>query len=394
MNVMENVRTDSSPQVMRTPRSLNIELTARCNLRCTYCYFFDNPEVDYRDLPTEDWQQFFEECGSLGIMNLTLAGGEPFMRRDLRRLLDGIVRNRMRFSILTNGGLVDDDIATFIAGTGRCDYVQVSVDGASPETHDICRGKSSFERAVAGIRTLQRHGVPVTVRMTIHRHNVDDLENGARFLLEELGLPGFSTNAAGYLGSCRYNANSVMLTLEQRQKAMQTLLELNDRYNDRISADAGPLAEARMWRQMEEARTQASPPMANRGHLTGCGCHWSNIAIRADGAIVTCTMLAHMVLGWINQDSLEEIWLRSPDLAQMRQRHLIPLTNFDSCQGCAYIGYCTGNCPGLAYTLSGQVHYPSPDACLRRFLVEGGTIPRLHAPIHAQTSRTREEVPV
>ena len=392
MSRMGKKRAEPPPQVMRAPRSLDVELTARCNLRCTYCYFFDNPEVHYRDLPTEGWLQFFEECGSLGIMNLTLAGGEPFMRKDLRTLIDGIVRNRMRFSILSNGGLIDDDIAAFIAKSGRCDYVQVSVDGATPETHDVCRGKGSFERAVGGIRVLQRQGVPVAVRMTIHRHNVHDLENGARFLLEELRLPGFSTNAAGYLGSCRYNANSVMLTLEQRQEAMQTLLDLNKRYNGRITATAGPLAEARMWRQMEEARVQAAPPKANRGHLTGCGCHWNKIAVRADGAIVTCTMLAHMVLGWINQDSLEEIWLRSPDLTQMRRRHLIPLTSFDSCEGCVYIGYCTGNCPGLAYTLSGQVHHPSPDACLRRFLAEGGTIPGLHTPGNGQTAGAREEV--
>lgn len=394
MKALENNRVKPPPQVMRTPRSLDIELTARCNLRCTYCYFFDNPEVHYRDLPTADWLQFFEECGSLGIMNLTLAGGEPFMRKDLRALIDGIVRNRMRFSILSNGGLIDDDIAAFIARSGRCDYVQVSVDGASPETHDVCRGKGSFERAVAGIRALQRQGVPVAVRMTIHRHNVYDLENGARFLLEELGLPSFSTNAAGYLGSCRYNANSVMLNLEQRQEAMRTLLDLAERYDDRITATAGPLAEARMWRDMEDARAQAAPPRANRGHLTGCGCHWNKLAIRADGAIVTCTMLAHMVLGWINQDSLEGIWHRSPDLGQMRQRHLIPLANFDSCQGCVYIGYCTGNCPGLAYTLNGQVHHPSPDACLRRFLAEGGIVPGLNTSIDGQAAGTQAKVAV
>ena len=202
---------DSTPAVMRTPRSVDVELTARCNLRCAYCYFFDNDAVEYRDLPAEEWLRFFEECGRLGVMSLTLAGGEPFMRKDLRVLLDGIVRNRMRYSLLSNGGLIDDEIAAFIAGTRRCDYVQVSVDGSRPETHDSCRGKGSFERAVRGIRTLQRHGVPAAVRVTIHRHNVDDLEATARFLLEELGLPGFGTNSAGYLGACRGNAGDILL---------------------------------------------------------------------------------------------------------------------------------------------------------------------------------------
>ena len=85
------------------------------------------------------------------------------------------------------------------------------MDGSRPEIHDACRGQGSFAAAVRGIRTLQRHGVPVTVRVTIHRHNVHDLEATARFLLEELGLPSFGTNAAGYLGACRRNAGQVLL---------------------------------------------------------------------------------------------------------------------------------------------------------------------------------------
>jgi SynChlorMet cassette radical SAM/SPASM protein ScmE len=366
---------DSSPAVMRMPRSLDIELTALCNLRCTYCYFFGNDAVEYRDLPTEEWLRFFEECGQLGVMNLTLAGGEPFMRRDLTTLLGGIVQNRMRYSLLSNGGLIDDDIAAFIAGTRRCDSVQVSLDGSRPETHDSCRGKGSFERAVRGIRTLQRHGVRVAVRVTIHRHNVDDLEATARFLLEELGLPGFGTNSAGYLGACRGNGGDVLLTAAQRQEAMATLLRLSEKYNGRISASAGPLAEGRRWREMEDARARGEPAWRNGGCLTGCGCPTNKIAVRADGAIVPCSMLAHMVLGWINRDSLSEVWLHSPALNQMRSRHTISLAEFEFCAGCAYAPYCTGNCPGLAYTLTGKVDHPSPDACLRRFLEEGGRVP-------------------
>ncbi len=367
----------SQPGVMRTPRKIDIDLTARCNLRCTYCYFFNNPSVEYHDLPTEDWLRFFEECGRLGVMDLTLAGGEPFIRKDLPTLLEGIVDNRMRFSLLSNGGLIDDEIAAFIAGTGRCNYVQVSVDGSCPEVHDSCRGKGSFAKAVRGIRTLQKHGVTTAVRVTIHRHNVHDLENIARFLLEDLELASFGINSAGYLGTCRLNSEDILLTTEERQLAMTTLLRLSEKYDGRISATAGPLAEARMWRRMEEARAVGAPPFSNGAHLTGCGCHTQNIAVRSDGAIVTCNMLAHMVLGWINRDSLQEVWQNNPALNKMRRRYSIPLAQFKFCSGCPYIDYCTGNCPGLAYTLTDKVDHPSPDACLRRFLNDGGKIPGL-----------------
>lgn len=364
----------SVPTVMRTPRSVDVEITSRCNLRCRYCYFFDNPAVEYHDLPPGEWLQFFDELGRCAVMNVCLAGGEPFIREDLPTLLESIVRNRMRFSILSNGTLIDDGIAAFIASTGRCDSVQVSVDGSGPETHDACRGKDSFAGAIRGIRTLQRHGLPVTVRVTIHRHNVCDLENIARLLLENLGLQGFSTNAAGYLGLCRQNAGEVLLTIQERQTAMETLARLSVKYNGRISAMAGPLAEVRHWRLMREARKQGDPPFSNGGYLTGCGCPTNKIAVRADGVIVPCSMLAHMELGQINRDLLAELWQHSPALNHLRQRHTIPLTDFDFCAGCPYIPYCTGNCPGLAYSLTGQVDHPSSDACLRRFLEDGGKL--------------------
>jgi len=362
-------------KVMRTPRSLDIEITARCNLRCRYCYFFNNPTVEYRDLSTNEWLKFFDELGSLGVMNVTLAGGEPFIREDLTTLLEGLVRNRMRFSLLSNGALIGDEIAAFLARTGRCEYVQVSVDGSCAEVHDSCRGKGSFEGAIRGIRTLQRHQISVAVRVTIHRYNIDDLENIAHFLLEELGLPGFGTNSAGYLGTCRLNADDVMLTSAERQRAMATLLRLAEKYPNRISATAGPLAEGLTWRRMELARAQGKPAFYNGGRLTACGCPSSKISVRADGAIVLCSMLAHVELGRINHDSLAEIWQNSPALNQLRNRHTIPLTGFEFCAGCSYIPYCTGNCPGLAYTITGQVDHPSPDACLRRFLEGGGAIP-------------------
>jgi len=365
----------SALKVMRSPRSVDIEITSRCNLRCRYCYYYDNPAVDYNDLSTAEWLHFFDELGKCAVMDVTLQGGEPFIRKDLPQLIEGIVRNRMRFAILSNGTLIDDTIAAFLADTDRCNSVQVSVDGSGPKTHDACRGEGSFTAAIQGIHTLQRHNIPVAVRVTIHRHNVHDLEAIAHLLLEDLDLAGFSTNAASYFGSCRLNADEVILTTQDRQEAMETLLRLSEQYDGRIDAQAGPLAEGQMWSQMEEARMKDAPPFPNGGYLTGCGCHNSKINVRADGVITPCSMLPHMELGRINLDSLIKVWKNHPDLDRLRRRHTIPLADFEFCHGCPYIPYCTGNCPGLAYTMLGQVDHPSPDACLRRYLAEGGRLP-------------------
>ena len=65
------------------------------------------------------------------------------------------------------------------------------------------------------------------------------------------------------------------------------------------------------------------------------------------------------------------------DAYRLRRRREIPLSSFSFCRDCAYAPYCTGNCPGLAYSLTGEIERPSPDACLKRFLAAGGALPSL-----------------
>jgi SynChlorMet cassette radical SAM/SPASM protein ScmE len=355
---------------MRSPRRVEIDVTSRCNLRCRYCYFFDDGSKEHPDLPAKEWLPFFDECGDAGVMEVQLAGGEPFIREDLPELIDGIVRNRMRFSILSNGGLIDEPTAERLAATGRCNLVQVSVDGSRPEVHDTLRGKGSFDGALRGIRVLQKHTLPVTVRVTIHRHNVDNLEATARLLLEELGLPSFSTNAAGCLGSCRLNPDDVLLSTSDRQRAMETLLRLEKKWPGRITAQAGPLAEARIWTAMQKG---GQSPISG-GRLTACGCPFQSIAVRPDGVYVPCTMLSGLELGRIGKDALLDVWKGAEALVSLRRRNTIDLETFEECRECSYRTHCTGNCPGLAYSLTGEVDRPSPDACLKRFLEDGGKV--------------------
>jgi SynChlorMet cassette radical SAM/SPASM protein ScmE len=360
---------------MKTPRSLDLAITNRCNLRCKYCSHFSGAGDVGRDLPAEEWLRFFEELNRCAVLNVTLQGGEPFYRDDLEELIEGIVRNRMRFNILSNGTLITDETAAFLASTGRCDGVQVSIDGSVPLTHDAFRGQGNFFKAIEGINCLQRHSVSVSVRVTIHRKNVRDLDGIARLLLEDIGLEDFSTNAASYMGLCRQNAEQVQLTVEERSIAMEALLNLSAKYNGRISAAAGPLAEANNWNVMEEARQAEEKDDSGGGYLSACGGPLNTIAVRADGVLVPCIQMSHIELGRINKNNLKDIWQNHFELKRLRGRYNIPLSDFEFCKGCEYIDYCTGNCPALAYLMLGDDNHPSPDACLKRFLEAGGRLP-------------------
>ena len=375
MPVMNYSKVESMMPVMRTPKSVDLSITNRCNLNCAYCYHFTSESDSGSDLSTEEWLSFFEELNRSAVLDVCIGGGEPFMRDDFRELIDGIVRNRMRFSIVSNGTLITDEIAAFIASTRRCNFVQISIDGSFPGSHDACRGDGSFAKAVAGLKLLQKHHVHVTVRVTIHRHNVHDLEEISRFLLEELELPGFSTNSASFQGLCRSHADEIQLTVEERSLAMETLMHLSHKYPGRISASAGPLAEAKHWLEMDAACKANSERLPDCGYLRSCGAVFSKMAVRADGVMVPCSQMSHIELGRINQNDLGEVWRNHPELMKLRERRETSLESFEFCKGCDYISYCRGNCPALAYSIMGEANHPSPDACLKRFLEAGGQLP-------------------
>lgn len=366
-------------RVMRTPKSVDLEITGRCNLRCAYCSHFGSAGDVAQDLPAEEWLRFFEELNRCAVTKVNFGGGEPFCRPDLKELIAGAVKNRMRFGILSNGTLISRQMADFLASSSRCDGVQVSIDGSIPLTHDVFRGRGTFHRAMNGIHTLRQSGVPVSVRVTVHRKNIHDLEAIAALLIDKMGLPGFSINSASHMGLCRRNAEQIQLTAAERSTAMEVLLRLNHKYEGRIGATAGPLAEGRDWLEMERARRDGRG-MPGRGFLAGCGGPLNQLAVRADGIMVPCGQLPHVALGRINRNDLQELWQNHPELRSIRQRRTIPLSRFAFCQGCEYIPSCTGNCPATAYTLTGEVNHPGPDACFRRFLQEGGRLPHGELP--------------
>ena len=362
-------------KLMNTPRSVDLSITNRCNLKCKYCFHFTSEGDTGEDLPTEEWLNFFKELKDCAVMDVCLSGGEPFIRKDLEELIKGIVKNRMRFNLLSNGTCITSEIASFISSTKRCNHIQISIDGSIAETHESFRGKGTFKKALEGIKNLQTHRIPVTVRVTIHRHNVGELEEIAKLLLEDIGLPSFSTNSASYMGLCRQYAEEVMLSPEDRILAIEKLLSLTEKYQGRISAQAGPLAEGRNWLEMEKARKEGKENIPGRGFLTSCGGVFSKIAVRADGTIVPCSQMPHIELGRINKDNLKDIWHKHPELKRLRERRKVSLSEFEFCRECKYINYCAGGCPATSYTLHGKEIHPSADSCLKRFLEEGGKIP-------------------
>lgn len=135
-----------------TPPTIFISLTSRCNLRCIGCSAHKEDPYDM-ETPLIDW--IISDAKNKGTKLFVLAGGEPFLRRDVLPLLEK--HNDAYFQIFTNGTLIDASIAQFLSKTGNA-LVLFSLEGRSEDT-DLRRGVDVFQRITHAMDLLKEKGV-------------------------------------------------------------------------------------------------------------------------------------------------------------------------------------------------------------------------------------------
>lgn len=358
--------------VSSVPNSVEISLTGRCNLSCRYCYYADSMR-EKKDLPTGRWMDFFKELGSLGVPRVILSGGEVLTRPDLFILIDGVLINRMRYSLVSNGTLITDDvISSLMEGKRRLrlDYIQISIDGSCAAIHDLSRPPKSFDRAIRGLSLLVEAKFPATVRVTLNHHNINDLDNIARLLIDDMGIQSFSTNEVAAMGSARCYGENISLSNDERRWAMKKLTELNEQYGGKIDAQAGPLALARDVSKIEQHLSRGETGIPGRGMLCSCGNVFGRMAVLHDGSMVPCNMLPTLTMGVIGMHSLQYAWLNSPAINAVRLRREVPLSALPECNDCRYTGFCTGGCPAVVMANSHRLIGIDPSTCYRIMLGE------------------------
>jgi radical SAM protein with 4Fe4S-binding SPASM domain len=146
---------------------------------------------------------------------------------------------------------------------------------------------------------------------------------------------------------------------------MQVLTRVSEQYDQRIQAQAGPLVLAQELKTMDEMLANGQTSRPGRGMLSSCGGVFSQLGVMHDGTIVPCNILSTLPLGTIGIDRLQEVWLNHSTMNALRQRREIPLSSLETCQGCAYQGFCSGGCPGGAVYANDDFKTRDPMSCYR-----------------------------
>jgi MoaA/NifB/PqqE/SkfB family radical SAM enzyme len=141
-----------------------------CNLACRHCFNTSGPRDPWlRPLAAETVRRAITEAEALGVREFYFTGGEPFLHPELLELVAATLVVAPT-TILTNGTLIDDDVATRLAalaaGSPYSLEVRVSVDAPTAAENDRIRGRGAFAKALAAVRRLDDRGLAPIVTAT------------------------------------------------------------------------------------------------------------------------------------------------------------------------------------------------------------------------------------
>jgi len=157
--------------VTKRPFIAEIDITDRCNLRCSHCYHFAEKGGNAgKDLPLEVWKERMEKLYAKGIKMVMLMGGEPMLRSDVVMLANEMFPF---VEMITNGTVPLPDKLSYRH------RIFVSIDG-SESTNDKIRGDGVFVKVLENIKEDKR----VVLNMTLMESNYQELEYVCELALE------------------------------------------------------------------------------------------------------------------------------------------------------------------------------------------------------------------
>jgi len=269
---------------------LVVFVTSRCNLRCSFCFLSPGSPLGRKELTLAEFRQVAAKLGPL--LQLSLTGGEPFLREDLPELA-GILLARTRapyVSVPTNGwfteritGFVREVLPRFPNSSFR---LLVSIDGLGEE-HDRLRGRpEAFQRALETSRALlglrrSHPNLVVDTSAVFHPENQDHLRETLETLHKTLPFDNLSVTWA------RGRHSDWSLHPDSPGK-YQALLKSLSRWR-------GPgenRAFSAAWRAVAQVTREGVAQVLSEGRLpTPCVAGKNLVVLREDGEVLACEML-------------------------------------------------------------------------------------------------------
>lgn len=179
------------PFVPGAPFQVVWNITRSCNLKCAHCY--ENAgKKDSNELNKKQVIMGLETLSKAGVTSVAFSGGEPTSNPNIANYIKLTDELGMFPALATNGFRLSKEYLCNKLIDAGLKFVQISIDGLDPNTHDSFRGvEGSWEKAIKAVENFVGHeNIFVEVATTVTTHNIDEIPNIIEFV-RDLGAHWF-----------------------------------------------------------------------------------------------------------------------------------------------------------------------------------------------------------
>ena len=330
----------------RVPVHVVWEITLACNLKCQHCGSrAGRPRPD--ELTTEECLDVVRRLARLGTREITLIGGEAYLRPDWTEIIREIRSHGIYCAVQTGArNLTDPRLAEAVAA--GLQGLGVSIDGP-PELHDRLRGVAgSYDMAIDALVRARAAGLRTSANTSIGaptgRHLPEILDR-----IAAAGATHWQLQLVVAMGNA-VDHDEILLQPYQLAELMPLLARLYHEGIDRgvlmtVGNNIGYFGPyEHLWRSH----------VGEGVHWSGCTAGQTVIGLESDGTVKGCPSLATdgYAGGTVRGLPLEEIWEHSDRIRFNDSRSVEDLWGF--CRTCYYAEVCLGGCTWTAGSLFGR----------------------------------------
>lgn len=221
----------------QAPLLLFWETTRACDLACAHCRACAQPDRDPRELSTQEGRRLLEDAAAMGVGLVVLTGGDPAKRPDLPELVAHGDALGLRMALTPSATpLVTEGWLEELRDAGLA-RIAISVDGATPETHDAFRKvEGTYARSMSILEAARRLGLTTQVNTTVSTRNIHELPALAQ-TLTELDIELWSVFFVVPTGRAD---DSLLLDPDEAERVLEWLADLLPQVTYDIKTTAAP----------------------------------------------------------------------------------------------------------------------------------------------------------
>lgn len=216
---------------LQSPLFIAWQINTECNLGCLHCC-----EEAGHSLPDEmnkeETFNFLRQIVELKIPYVAISGGEPLLHPDFFDVCEYLRKEGINLKVETNGEFIDKSTAEWFGRLG-CRSVQISLDGATPATHEKLRLSGNWHKAVDACKLLVQEGVNTEIVFVPTRFNIHEVGQVID-LAASLGIYGVYTGKIMRIGRAAKNWDILSPSDEEYKNFFEVLKEKTNHYNGKM----------------------------------------------------------------------------------------------------------------------------------------------------------------